>query len=139
MTARETFERLFKAIGDYARATNNDYAARKIDHARELLEPGSPASVIAHGAMTPNEARTVFRSHPDGRGFTIDGSLRPGQPTREGDEDNGAFIGLRSGHALQSVKDWAKRRGFPDETIAKFDRLDDLLDWIHDPAGMRDA
>lgn len=87
MTAGDAMRRLFEAIGEYARSTT----------------------------PSPSEARITFARHRGGGGFTIDGSRRPGAPTRPGEQNSGTFLGLRSGHAIAEIR-------------ALKERIDSLLD-----------
>lgn len=87
MTASDAMGRLFKAIGEYARSTSEQQTSEA---------PAEDCSVI----YTPHAS-----------GFTIDGSRRPGAPTRPGEQNSGEFIGLKSGHALACLKAWADKAG----------------------------
>lgn len=105
MTAGDAMRGLFKAIGDYVRSTSTPGS---IEYPNGLNLAAVNEIKTAHraGAKLPHGA--TYRKHSDGTGFTIDGSRRPGDPTRPGEQNTGAFLGLQSGHAraeIQALKD----------------------------------
>lgn len=109
--------------------------ARTIKRAHERGEP------LPHGARYVPNAETMadamFRRHADGTGFTIDGSTRPGDPTRPGEQNTGAFLGLQSGHALACLKAWADKAGMEFDESLGFEG--NLTQWFIDQGNFREG
>lgn len=118
MTASDAMRELFKAIGEYARATRNAGRPPVLDVPQEPSE----------ARMKFKDCRVIYTPHASG--FTIDGSRRPGDPTSPGDQNSGAFLGLESGHALACLKAWADKAGMEFDESLGFEG--NLTQWFID-------